>query len=149
MSEKYLACPKCNSSNIREGGRTATYYYCINCKDGIYTETREDNYVSFLVHGNTKLKEQLEKSQKENEKMKSSVAELDSFITHIQSEMRRAWDKRANCIGCCGGVDIPEEELCRCCWHITYNKKGYALWDTESTFEKLPEIYKELNKERE
>jgi transposase-like protein len=59
MSDDYLVCPACKSDKIREGGFTARYYYCQNCKTGRYQETNEDNYQDFLREGNRTLQNKL------------------------------------------------------------------------------------------
>lgn len=70
-------------------------------------------------------------------------------LESIRLEIDRG--KTKDCLGCCNGNDIPEEELCRSCSRIWIHGKCYFMWDwevTEKRVETLTEIA-EMLKERE
>lgn len=76
--------------------------------------------------------------EEQNAKLSGEIVSLrkmaESYrakLLEIQAEIDRG--KSKDCLGCCNGNDIPDEELCRACWRIWIGKKCYFLWDWEAT----------------
>jgi len=61
---------------------------------------------------------------------------LKDALWAIQAEIDRGV-KRDRCLGCCDGNDIPEGQLCRCCWRIWEGGKMYLLWDWQETQKRI------------
>lgn len=65
----------------------------------------------------------------------TALIEVAEAAEQIQNEISRA--RETDCLGCCNGNDIPDEELCRACWKVWVKGKCYPLWDIDATEKRL------------